>query len=391
MLFRELPIDVGIIKALQDQKLLQTTPIQEKTIPLLLDGSDLIGCAMTGSGKSAAFVIPILDKLSRSQNMDNNSHNNSPKIRALVLVPTRELASQIGEIFINYGRYLEVKTQTIYGGISIQRQKKALTNHPDIVVATPGRLIDLIGQGYVGLECLEMFVIDEVDRTLDMGMRRDVQSIIRLLPRQRQNIFFSATLTEEVEKFIDRISEEVIHISIQDNSDADSKTIEKVYFVDDPHKISLLLELLNRNTMKSVLVFTNTQYQADKIRKILIKYAIASKSIHGNKTQQARESILEMFKSRKIRVLIATDIAARGIDITNVSHVINFDLPDSPKTYVHRIGRTSRAGRSGRAISFCSLYEVERLQAIEAEIGHSINEAVNHKYLPQFMVFIRKR
>lgn len=387
MLFSELPIDSRLKKALVEECLKVPTPIQEKTIPLLLEGHDVLGIAKTGTGKTAAFVIPVLEKLAYFKNRQGYDS----KLRAIIIVPTRELASQVGHEFKSYGRYLDIRTVTIYGGVSIKRQIKVLNNYPDIIVATPGRLIELIKEGYIDLHYLKMFVIDEVDRVLDIDMGKDMGYIIGLLPKEGQNIFFSATENPVVDELINSISKKMLHVRDGIDTIQELDISENLYFVNKNHKTSLLIDLLYNNTKNPILVFVNTIAKANNISKTLNKLDIKSKSIHSGKNQQARESILELFKDGKLRVLVATDIAARGIHIPDLEIVINYDLPENPKIYTHRIGRTGREGKSGKAISFCSVYEVVSLQAIEFDLGYQLKEVLNHDYLPTYLSFIRER
>ncbi len=387
MLFKDFQLNPMIQKALQDQQYKVATPIQQKAMPLLLEGKDLLGCAQTGTGKTAAFALPILEKLVEVK----REKDKMTPIRALVLAPTRELALQIGESFETYGQYLEVRIAVVFGGVTLKRQIKAIKKEPDVLVATPGRLIDLIEQGYVDLNHIDMFVLDEADRMLDLGMSKEVNKIIALLPKKRQNMLFSATMPKEVTSLVNSILKDPVKIEVKVNARKKIYIKESVYFVDPSHKIALLLKLLEDESIESVIVFTRTKRRADKVSKVINKAKIRTKAIHGDKKQQARQDALEMFKTKKIRILIATDIAARGIDINDLTHVINMDLPEVPETYIHRIGRTGRAGKTGLAISFCSVQEVELLQAIEKEIGHQITEVENHDFLPLHMAIIRNR
>jgi ATP-dependent RNA helicase RhlE len=387
MLFKDFQLNPMIQKALQDQHYKIATPIQQKAIPLLLEGKDLLGCAQTGTGKTAAFALPILEKLIEIKNIPDKK----TPIRALVLAPTRELALQIGESFQKYGKYLDVRIAVIFGGVTPKHQIKAMKRDPNIIVATPGRLVDLVEQGYIDLSHIDMLVLDEADRMLDLGMSKDVKKIVSLLPEKRQNMLFSATMPKEVTSLVNNILKNAVKVEVSISSKEKSDINESVYFVNEPHKTSLLLKLLEDELIESVLIFTKTKGRANKVSKVINNANIRTKAIHGGKKQQTRKDALEMFKTKKIRILIATDIAARGLDINDITHVINMDLPQVPETYIHRIGRTGRAGKTGVAISFCSVQEVEFLQAIEKEIGHQITEVENHEFLPLHMVLIRGR
>ena len=378
MLFQDLNLDPGIMKAIGDQQYKKPTPIQEKAIPVLLSGKDLLGCAQTGTGKTAAFAIPILQRL--SQNIKKQEQNNP--IKALVLAPTRELAIQIGESFEACGQHLGIQTGVIYGGITPKRHIKVLKREPDVLVATPGRLLDLIGQGYANLTHVEMFVLDEADRMLDLGMIKDVKDIISRLPKKRQNMLFSATIPQEVSKFVNSILINPEKIKIEESPENQKEIKQQVYFVQSPEKTALLLHLLKDKSYESVLVFARTKRRADKVAKTLNKENIRSKAIHGDKNQSERLRALGRFKNKEIRVLVATDLAARGIDIDKLSHVINIDIPSVPETYIHRIGRTGRAGMSGTAISFCSEEEIPFLNEIEKLQRKEVEVVSEHPFLP---------
>jgi len=369
MTFKDLNLSSQIIKGIDDQSYKQPTPIQEKAIPPLLDGKDLLGCAQTGTGKTAAFAIPILERLFKS----TMGEEDQSKIKALVLAPTRELAIQIGESFEAYGAHTQLKIGVIYGGITPKRHIKVLKREPNILVATPGRLLALTNQGHADLSHVEIFVLDEADRMLDLGMIRDVKIIISKLAKKRQNIFFSATIPKEITKLINSILKNPVKVTIKASEKKRLKIKQEVYFVEPPDKTSLLAELLEDQSYESVLVFTKTKRKADRISKALNKKNIVSKAIHSDKNQSERLRALGRFKNKEMRVLVATDIAARGIDIDKLTHVINLDMPSVAETYVHRIGRTGRAGTEGMAISFCSEKEKEFLKDIEKLIGQSIN------------------
>lgn len=376
MLFENLNIALPIQRALQTEGYKEATPIQEKAIPALLEGRDLLGCAQTGTGKTAAFAIPILQGLSTEQ---RNTKGNRP-IRALILAPTRELAIQISESFKTYGSHLGLKTMVIFGGVSQNPQTNELARGVDILVATPGRLLDLIGQRFIKLANINYFVLDEADMMLDMGMIHDVRKIITYLPSDRQTMFFSATMPAEISKLADSILSNPVKVEITPVSSTVDTIKQNVYFVNKSNKINLLIHLLKTETIESALVFSRTKHGADKIVKSLEKVGLQSQAIHGNKSQNARQLALSNFKERKTRILIATDIAARGIDVSELSHVIIYDLPEVPETYVHRIGRTGRAGLGGIAISFCDNEEVHLLKDIQKLISKTIPVVEEHPY-----------
>lgn len=362
MTFEQLELIEPIRKALKKEKYTTPTPIQAEAIPVVLDGSDLLGCAQTGTGKTAAFSIPIIQKIE-----ERISRGRKPGIKALILTPTRELAIQIGESFTAYGRYTHVKHTVIFGGVGQKPQTDALERGVDVLIATPGRLLDLINQGFIRLDTLEYFVLDEADRMLDMGFVHDVKKVIAKLPRQRQNLMFSATMPKEIEQLAAGILHDPAFVKVDPVSSTVDRIQQSLYFVEKGNK-KFLLPWLIKNLKPEVvnaLVFSRTKHGADKIAKDLNKQGIPAAAIHGNKSQTARVTALEDFKAGKTRVLVATDIAARGIDISELSHVFNYDLPEVPETYVHRIGRTARAGADGTAISFCAPEEKEYLAGIE--------------------------
>lgn len=365
-----------IQRALKTEEYEKPTPIQERAIPSILAGRDIIGSAQTGTGKTAAFAIPILQILARNKEIVRDAR----QIRALILAPTRELAIQIGESFEAYGQYLSLKTTVIYGGVSQGSQTAALRSGVDILVATPGRLLDLIGQRYVNIHHVEMFVLDEADRMLDMGMVHDVKRIIAQLPTKKQSLLFSATMPQGVSELINSILTNPVKIEVEATSSTVESIKQSVYYVDGVDKGDLLIHLLKNKDIISALVFTRTKRRADKVARALEKEGIKSKAIHGDKSQNARQAALTSFKNREIRVLVATDVAARGIDVDELSHVINFDLPNIPETYVHRIGRTGRAGFGGVAISFCDNEEREFLIDIEKLIAKKIDIVKEHPY-----------
>lgn len=377
MLFKDLNLNPSIIKAIEDQKYEKPTLIQEKAIPSILSGKDLLGYAQTGTGKTAAFAIPILQMLSKAS-IDHEEYN---QIRALVLAPTRELAIQIGESFKTYGQHLNIQTGVIYGGVTPKRHIKVLKRAPNILVATPGRLLGLVEQGYVDLNNIEMFVLDEADRMLDLGMIQDVKTILSKLPKVRQNMLFSATIPKEISKLIHSILRNPVIIEVKSTPSNKIDIKQIIYFVDEPDKTSLLLHLLKDKSFESVLVFVRTKMKADKVSKAINIANIRSKAIHGDKNQSERVKALERFRNKEIRVLVATDVAARGIDIEKLSHVVNMDIPNIPETYIHRIGRTGRAGMGGTAISFCSNQETTFLKNIEKLQGKSIEVVENHLYI----------
>lgn len=376
MSFKELNLIEPIQKALKAEGYSQPSPIQAKAIPELLKGKDLLGCAQTGTGKTAAFAIPILQGLSSQK----QSTKEKRQIKALIVAPTRELAIQISDSFKSYGKYLGLKTLVIYGGVTQHPQTKDLNKGIDILVATPGRLLDLINQRFVSLRNIEYFVLDEADLMLDMGMLKDVRKIITYLPKTRQTMFFSATMPNEIGELANSILNDPVRIDITPVSSTVDIIEQSVYFVDKVNKINLLIHLLKDKQIESALVFSRTKHGANKIVTSLEKAGFSAEAIHGNKSQNARQLALSNFKTRKTRILIATDIAARGIDIDELSHVINFDLPEVSETYVHRIGRTGRAGLGGKAISFCDYGEKPLLRAIQKLISKTITEVTDHPY-----------
>lgn len=343
------------------------TPIQRETIPPVLSGKDVLGCAQTGTGKTAAFALPILQRL-----MENKPKGKGRPIRSLILTPTRELALQIYENFMAYGKKLPLRSCVIFGGVGQQPQIDALRKGVDILVATPGRLNDLIGQGHISLADLEIFVLDEADRMLDMGFIHDVKRVIAQLPKQRQTLFFSATMPQDVETLALSILTNPVTVKVDPVSSTVDTIRQFLYLVDKTNKRHLLAELLKKPNIESALVFTRTKHGADRVVRELSKAGITAKAIHGDKSQNARQEALSQFKKGKIHVLVATDIAARGIDIAGLSHVFNYDLPNEPEAYVHRIGRTGRAGHDGVAISFCCIDEMKQLNDIEKLINKKL-------------------
>ena len=347
MQFAELGLIPPIAQAVAAEGYEKPTPIQERAIPHVLAGRDLLGLAQTGTGTTAAFALPILQRLAHISPGRGHRY-----IRCLILTPTRELASQIGASFNTYGKHLPLRTTVIFGGVGMEAQKQALKHGIDVLVATPGRLLDLCGQGLVDLRHLEIFVLDEADRMLDMGFIHDVKRVIGLLPTRRQTLFFSATMPPEAQELADRLLERPETVAVTPPATTAEKVDQEVFFVEKNDKRALLVDVLRDEAMSRVLVFSRTKHGANRIAEHLEKERIGAEAIHGNKSQNARERALANFKSGKIRVLVATDIAARGIDIDEVTHVVNFDVPEVPETYVHRIGRTARAGASGMAMTF---------------------------------------
>jgi ATP-dependent RNA helicase RhlE len=374
--FKNLNLIEPILKALKTEGYTNPTPIQEQAIPVVLEGKDLLGCAQTGTGKTAAFAIPILQNLHAEKAMQRG-----PKqIKALILTPTRELAIQIGESFMAYGEHTGINHLVVFGGVSQVPQVNALRHGIDILIATPGRLLDLINQRYISLQHINMFVLDEADRMLDMGFIHDVNRVIAKLPAKRQTLFFSATMPKEIAKLADTILDNPVTVSVTPVSSTAEKVEQAVYFVEKENKPSLLLHLLNDKTIKNILVFTRTKHGADKVAKFLIRAGVNAEAIHGEKSQTARQRALSNFKTGQLRVLVATDIAARGIDVDALSHVVNFDLPNVPETYVHRIGRTGRAGASGIALSFVDAEERAYLKDINKLIAQSIPVIENQPF-----------
>jgi Superfamily II DNA and RNA helicases len=377
--FEKLNLIMPIQEALKAEGYTKPTAIQQQAIPPILEGRDLVGCAQTGTGKTAAFAIPILQKLA-SEKRESASPR---RIKALILTPTRELAIQIGESFSTYGQNLGLKTLVIYGGVGQKPQTDALKAGIDILVATPGRLIDLVNQKFINLHHVQFFVLDEADRMLDMGMVNDVKRIINFLPQRRQNMLFSATMPSEITKLVDSLLTDPVKVSVTPVSSTVDIIEQTAYFVEKKNKKLLLIHLLKDKSIESALVFSRTKHGADTIVRNLVKSGTDAQAIHGSKSQGARQQALNNFKERKTRVLVATDIAARGIDIIELSHVINYDLPEVPETYVHRIGRTGRAGLGGIALSFCDEEEKPLLKDIEKLINKKIPIADGHPYQPE--------
>ena len=373
MTFAQLGLCPPILKALAEEGYESPSPIQEKAIPPALDGRDVLGCAQTGTGKTCAFAAPILQRL------DGEKVSGRP-IRALVLTPTRELALQIQESFAAYGRHLPLRSAVIFGGVGQAPQVEQLKKGVDILVATPGRLGDLYGQKLIDLSKLEIFVLDEADRMLDMGFIHDVRRILGWLPRQKQTLFFSATMPPEVRGLVDGLLVNPVKVAVNPVSSPVEIIDQKLYYVDRGNKTKLLAHLIRELDVKNALVFTRTKHGANKVAGDLAKAGITAAAIHGNKSQTARQQALADFKAGRVQALVATDIAARGLDIEELSHVFNYNLPDVPETYVHRIGRTGRAGHGGTAISFCDINEKEELKAIEKLIGKAVPVVENHPW-----------
>ena len=375
MHFESLNIIEPILKSLKEEGYTIPTPIQVQAIPIELQGTDLIGCAQTGTGKTAAFAVPILQLLSKNKSFDRKK-----KIRSLIVTPTRELAIQIEESFKAYGRYTGLTCTVVFGGVKQNPQTNALHNGVDILIATPGRLLDLMNQGFISLKDIEIFVLDEADRMLDMGFIHDVRRIIAALPQKRQSLFFSATMPPEIVRLAGTIVYKPVKVEVTPSASTVDIVDQFVYFIDRGNKNSLLLELLKDEKIKTALVFTRTKYGADKVVRVLKKKNISAEAIHGNKAQNARQKALSSFKAQTTRVLVATDIAARGIDVDDLEYVINFEIPNISETYVHRIGRTGRAGAKGTAISFCDAEEKEYLKDIEKLITKKIQVVDDHPF-----------
>jgi ATP-dependent RNA helicase RhlE len=376
MLFQDLNLIEPILRALKTEGYTTPTPIQEQAIPILLRRRDLLGCAQTGTGKTAAFTIPILQLLYQ----DRLQHKEQKTIKALILTPTRELAIQINESIAAYGKHTGLKHLVIFGGVSQHSQTEALRRGVDILVATPGRLLDLMQQRYISLDHIKFLVLDEADRMLDMGFVHDVKKIIAKVPQKRQTLFFSATMPKEIQQLADSILNNPEKVEVTPVSSTADTIQQELFYVEKNDKRSLLAHILKDKEIKTALVFTRTKHGADKVVKDLHKIGITAEAIHGNKSQNARQRALKNFKDRTTRVLIATDIAARGIDIDELTHVINYEIPNIPETYVHRIGRTGRAGASGIALTFCDQEEIEFLKDIHKLIAKEIPVNESHPY-----------
>ena len=378
MTFENLNLIEPILRAVKSEGYVTPTPIQEQAIPFLLNRRDLMGCAQTGTGKTAAFAIPILQLLYGTRKAEGKR-----SIKALIITPTRELAIQIGESFGAYGKYTGLRHTVIFGGVSQHAQTNSLKAGIDILVATPGRLLDLIGQGFISLQHLEFFVLDEADRMLDMGFIHDVKKIIAKLPSKRQSLFFSATMPPDIQKLARTILTDPVRVDIAPVTATADLIKQSLYFVEKKDKKSLLIHLLKDESIETALVFTRTKHGADKVARDLVKVGIEAAAIHGNKSQNARQDALNRFKNKQTRVLVATDIAARGIDVDHLSAVINYEIPNIPETYVHRIGRTGRAGVNGTAVSFCDKEEKAFLKDIFKLISKTIPVVKNHPFAPE--------
>ncbi|MEO3946300.1 DEAD/DEAH box helicase [Gorillibacterium sp. CAU 1737] len=377
MTFQDLHLLSPILKALDHAGYTAPTPIQEQAIPAVLAGRDLLGCAQTGTGKTAAFALPILHLLSERS---TGGHGPTRRIRSLILTPTRELAIQIADNVKVYSKHLRLKSVVVVGGVSQKPQEDALKRGTDILIATPGRLLDLVNQKHVDLSHIEILVLDEADRMLDMGFIHDVKRVIAKLPAKRQTLFFSATMPLEISNLVKSLLVNPVKIEIHPVSSTVDVIEQRLYRVDKENKTKLLKLLLDDRSINSVLVFTRTKHGADRVARDLGKAGITAQAIHGNKSQNARQAALQNFKNGATRVLVATDIAARGIDIEELAYVINYNLPNIPETYVHRIGRTGRAGNSGVAISFCEAEEIPYVKDIQKLIGKVIPEVTDHPY-----------
>jgi len=392
MSFEKLDLIEPILNALKSEGYIHPTPIQAISIPIVLSGRDLLGCAQTGTGKTAAFAIPILQKLYLQKGNDKAPR----KIKALIVTPTRELAIQIGESFTSYGRNTGLRHTVIFGGVPQNSQVHPLKAGVDILIATPGRLLDLINQGYVRLNDISIFVLDEADGMLDMGFIHDVRKLIKLIPVKRQSLFFSATMPDSIRVLSSTILTDPEEVEVTPASTTAETVEQEMYFVDAANKKDLLLHILRDKSIVTALVFTRTKHGADKVQRMLVKEHIKAEAIHGNKSQNARQNALRNFKDHSTRVLVATDIAARGIDIDELSMVINYEIPNIPETYVHRIGRTGRACLDGKAISFCDVEEGEFLRDIQKLISVKIPVVDNHPFpaknlIPEGKLKIKQR
>ena len=375
MIFEDLKLSHTLLKAVKDQKYKTPTSIQEKAIPLILQRSDVLGTAQTGTGKTAAFALPILHHLEKEK-----KNNSKAKIRSLIVTPTRELAIQIAENFTDYAKYNEIRNTVIYGGVKQMKQVKRLNAGVDVLIATPGRLLDLIGQGYISLKDVGYFVLDEADRMLDMGFIHDIKKIIKMLPEKRQSLFFSATMPDKILGLSKTILSNPKNVSV-DQVSSTAETIQQyIYYTNRSSKKDLLFHILDDSKIQQILVFSRTKHGANRIVRNLQKQKITSSAIHGDKSQNQRQDALKSFKDGKIRVLVATDIAARGIDINELRHVMNYDIPNEPESYVHRIGRCGRAGKKGISISISEPEENAYVRDIEKLIGKQITKIKNQPF-----------
>ena len=376
MSFKELNLVDPILKALAEKGYENPTPIQQKAIPHILERRDVLGCAQTGSGKTAAFAIPILQLVhEREKNKDNK-----PKIRCLIVTPTRELAIQIDDNFKAYAKHTNIKSTVIFGGVNQNEQVRKLKKGVHILTATPGRLLDLMNQGFINLETIKLFVLDEADRMLDMGFIHDIKKLLKVIPEKRQSLFFSATMPDNIVKLANGILQKPIKVEVTPVSSTVDTIQQRLYYTDKKLKRSLLLHVLENPEIESVLVFTRTKYGADKVARMLTKKGTKAAAIHGDKSQNNRQKALKAFKDKKLRALVATDIAARGIDIDSLEYVINFEISNMPETYVHRIGRSGRAGKNGVAISFCDHTERAYVKDIQKLIGKKLEVISDHPF-----------
>lgn len=376
MNFKQLGIIDPILKAIEQEGHETPTPIQVEGIPTTLSNVDVLASAQTGTGKTAAFAIPVLQQI-----YEANLVKPSKAIKALILTPTRELATQVGEDFLTYSKYLKIRSLVIFGGVPQVKQTQALNRGTTVLIATPGRLLDLINQGFIKLNEIEYFVLDEADQMLDMGFIHDVRRIVKLIPKKRQTLLFSATMPNSIINLANEILTEPKRIEVTPIHQTLDLIKQNVYHVNKGEKPDLLIHLIHEMNIRTLLVFSRTKHQANRIVKQLIEHGITAEAIHGNKTQNAREKALANFKAGTTRVLVATDIAARGIDIDGLTHVINYDLPEVPETYIHRIGRTGRAGASGLAMSFCEPENIKLLHDIEKHIKTKIEVVYKHPYV----------
>jgi ATP-dependent RNA helicase RhlE len=376
MNFKDLNIIVPILNALEEEKYENPTPIQSKAIPVILSKKDVLGSAQTGTGKTAAFAIPILQHLFLDRRQDHQSR----RINALIVTPTRELAIQIGESFTTYGRHTGIKNVVIFGGVPQNKQTNALKTKPEVLIATPGRLLDLMNQGYIRLNDIKYFVLDEADRMLDMGFIHDIKKIIEKLPERRQSLYFSATLPPSIVELSRKILRDPVKIEVSPNSSTAETIQQHLYYTNKSTKNDLLLHLLDDEKMNQVLLFSRTKHGSDRIARFLKKKKVDADAIHGDKSQNQRQRALTKFKAGELRVLVATDIAARGIDIDKLQYVINFDIPNIAETYVHRIGRSGRAGEDGMAISICEPEENAFVKEIEKLTKQKINVVEDHPF-----------
>jgi ATP-dependent RNA helicase RhlE len=374
VLFKNLELNERLLKALSDEGYHTPTPIQQKAIPEVLAGNDIIATAQTGTGKTAAFSLPMLQILEKSQ-VDKKA-----SIRGLILTPTRELAIQIKTSLETYGRHLPLKVAVVVGGVAFGPQFQSLRNRPNILVATPGRLLDLMRQGQVRLQNVQMLVLDEADRMLDMGFAPDVQKIVGEVPTSRQTLLFSATMSNEVRSLANKLLKNPVKIEVDPIASISQNIEQKVLFVSQPDKLTLLVELIKKHKINKALVFTRTKYRANSLSEQLLKRGIRADAIHSNKSQSARQRTLSAFERGKVKILVATDIVARGIDVDGITHVINYELPNDSENYVHRIGRTARASALGIALSFCDFSELSSLKNIEKLTKHSLDTLEDHSY-----------